>query len=193
MEDPRRPGLFRFHLARNCAVVNGVHVLLAIALGANFDGNPALTAKGAADYVAKYISKYGASRSVAARIGSILDDIITKLPENQTMTVTQLMAKAFMPLRCRTPRAAWRRGTSSGAWNAPSAPGGHSRRPAWTRSARKRTDPVCQRNYFEQKKCEEEYGSWYSSESDGVCQRGDVGHEKCDEEYGSWHASPAVL
>ena len=33
---------------------------------------------------------------MAARIGSILDDIVTRLPANKTMTVTQLMAKAFI-------------------------------------------------------------------------------------------------
>ena len=58
-EDPRRPGLFRLHLARNCAVVNSMHVMLAISLGANCDGQAVLITKGAADYVAKYISKYG--------------------------------------------------------------------------------------------------------------------------------------
>ena len=60
------------------------------------DAQTVLTAKGAADYVAKYISKYGAGSSVAARIGSILDDIITRQPENKTMTITQLMSKAFI-------------------------------------------------------------------------------------------------
>ena len=52
--------------------------------------------KGAADYVAKYISKYGAGQSVNARIGSILDDIITKLPEGKGATVASVMAKAFV-------------------------------------------------------------------------------------------------
>ena len=55
-----------------------------------------LTAKGTADYVAKYVSKYGAGQSVAARIGSIIDEIITRMPEKKTMTVTQLMAKALI-------------------------------------------------------------------------------------------------
>ena len=96
VEDPRRPGLFRLHLARNCAVVNSMHVLLAIALGANCDGQAVLTTKGAADYVAKYISKYGAGQSVHKHIANLLDDIVCNTPEGRTMTVSSLLAKAFI-------------------------------------------------------------------------------------------------
>ena len=42
------------------------------------------------------ISKYGAGQSVNARIGSLLDDIITKLPEDKKATVASIMAKAFI-------------------------------------------------------------------------------------------------
>ena len=49
LEDERRPGLWRLHLPRNCAHVNGHLVALAICLGANTDAQPVLTAKGVAD------------------------------------------------------------------------------------------------------------------------------------------------
>ena len=60
------------------------------------DAQVVATLKGAADYVATYISKYGAGQSVNARIGSLLDDIITRLPEDKKSTVASVMAKAFI-------------------------------------------------------------------------------------------------
>ena len=96
LEDERRKGLWRLHLPRNCAHVNSHIVALAIALGANTDGQAILTAKGVADYVCKYITKYGAGMSVSARIASLLDDIVTRVPEGKTMTVASLLAKAFI-------------------------------------------------------------------------------------------------
>ena len=75
LEDPRRKGLWRLHLPRNCAYVNSHLVAAAIVLCANSDCQPILTAKGVADYVCKYITKYGAGMSVAARVASLLDDI----------------------------------------------------------------------------------------------------------------------
>ena len=80
LEDERRKGLWRLHMPRNGPHLNGYIPLLMLALCANMDAQTVMTAKGAADNVAKYISKYGASQSVAARIGSILDDIVSKLP-----------------------------------------------------------------------------------------------------------------
>ena len=65
-------------------------------LGANSDCQPILTAKGVADYVCKYIMKYGAGMSVNARVASLLDDIISRVPEGRTMTVAPLLAKAFI-------------------------------------------------------------------------------------------------
>ena len=65
-------------------------------LGANSDCQPILTAKGVADYVCKYITKYGAGMSVNARVASLLDDIISRVPEGRTMTVAPLLAKAFI-------------------------------------------------------------------------------------------------
>ena len=48
---------------------------MAIVLCANSDCKAILTAKGVADYVCKYITKYGAGMSVTSRVTSLLDDI----------------------------------------------------------------------------------------------------------------------
>ena len=96
LEDPRRPGLWRLHLPRNCAQVSDHLIAGAIVLGANVNAQPVLTVKGAADYVTKYITKYGASQSVHARVTSLLDDIISKVPEHKTTTVASLLTKAFL-------------------------------------------------------------------------------------------------
>ena len=60
------------------------------------DAQVVATLNGAVDYVAKYISKYGAGQSVTARIGSLIDDIITRLPEGKKTTVCSVLSKAFM-------------------------------------------------------------------------------------------------
>ena len=65
-----------------------------MALGANCDGQAVLTTKGAADYVAKYISKYGAGQSVHKHVAT--EDIVCNTPEGRTMTVSSLLAKAFI-------------------------------------------------------------------------------------------------
>ena len=95
LEDERRPGLWRLHLPRNCAHVNGRLVALAMALGANTDCQPVLTAKGVADYVSKYITKYGAGMSVTSRISSLLDDIVSRC-NTETLTIASLLSKAFI-------------------------------------------------------------------------------------------------
>ena len=64
--------------------------------GANSDVQPALTVKDVADYVCKYITKYGSGMSVSSRIASLLDDIVSRVPEGKTMTVASLLAKAFI-------------------------------------------------------------------------------------------------
>ena len=91
-----RKGLWRLSLPRNCAYVNSHLVACAIVLGANSDCQPILTAKGVADYVCKYITKYGAGMSVTARIASLLDDIVSRLPEDKLTTVQSLISKAFI-------------------------------------------------------------------------------------------------
>ena len=96
VEDPRRKGLWRLSLPRNCAHVNSHLAAVAIVLCANSDCQPVLTAKGVADYVCKYITKYGAGMSVTSRVASLLDDIISRVPEGKTMTVASLLAKAFI-------------------------------------------------------------------------------------------------
>ena len=96
LEDERRRGLWRLGLSRNSPFINGFMVLAALWLCANEDGQVVTTAKGAADYVTKYITKYGAGQSVNARIGSIVDDIITRIPDGKTSTVASVLAKAFV-------------------------------------------------------------------------------------------------
>ena len=96
LEDPRRKGLWRLHMPRNCAHINSHLVAVAIALGANTDAQPILTAGGVADYVTKYMTKYGTGQSVMARVSSLLDDVISKLPEGKGATVAHVMAKAFI-------------------------------------------------------------------------------------------------
>ncbi len=96
LEDPRRKGLWRLNLPRNCAYVNSHLAAAAICLGANSDCQPILTAKGVADYVCKYVTKYGAGQSVTKRIASLLDDIVSRVPVGKTMTVASLLSKAFI-------------------------------------------------------------------------------------------------
>ena len=96
IEDDRRRDLWRLCLQRNSPFINGFMVLVAWFLCANMDAQVVATLKGAVDYVAKYISKYGAGQSVNARIGSLIDDIITKLPEGRKTTVASILAKAFV-------------------------------------------------------------------------------------------------
>ena len=67
LEDPRRKGLWRLSLPRNCAYVNSHLAAMAIVLCANSDCQPILTAKGVADYVCKYITKYGGSGAAGDR------------------------------------------------------------------------------------------------------------------------------
>ena len=71
LEDERRKDLWRLHMPRNGPHINGYIPMLMLALCANMDAQTVMTAKGAADYVAKYISKYGPGQSVAAKIGSV--------------------------------------------------------------------------------------------------------------------------
>ena len=44
----------------------------------------------------KYITKYGAGQSVSSRIASLLDNIVSRVPDGKTMTVASLLAKAFI-------------------------------------------------------------------------------------------------
>ena len=96
IEDERRKDLWRLFLPRNSPYLNGYMALVILYLCANMDAQVVVTAKGAADYVAKYISKYGAGQSVNARIASLIDDIITRLPEEKKSTIASVMSKAFI-------------------------------------------------------------------------------------------------
>ena len=55
-----------------------------------------LTATGAADYVAKYISKYGSGSTVASHVAHLIDDIICKQDPGHKMTIASLLSKAFV-------------------------------------------------------------------------------------------------
>ena len=96
IEDDRRRDLWRLYLPRNSPHINGYMPLVTLFLCANMDAHVVTTAKGAVEYVAKYISKYGAGQSVNARIASIIDDIITRLPEEKKSTIASVMSKAFI-------------------------------------------------------------------------------------------------
>ena len=104
-EKPRRKGLWRLHLPRNCAHVNSHLVALAIVLGANTDCQPILTAKGVADYMCKSITKYGAGQSVTSRIAFLLDDIVSHVPESSMMTIASLLATAGPLQSLKPPKA----------------------------------------------------------------------------------------
>ena len=83
-------------MPRNSPYLNGYMPLVILWLCANMDAQVVVTAKGAADYVAKYISEYGAGQSVNARIASLIDDIITRIPEEKKTTIASVMSKAFI-------------------------------------------------------------------------------------------------
>ena len=105
LEDQCRKGLWRLHLPRNCAHVNSHLVALAIVLGANTDCQPILTAKGVADYMCKYITKYGAGQSVTSRIAFLLDDIVSHVPESSMMTIASLLTTAGPLQSLKPPKA----------------------------------------------------------------------------------------
>jgi hypothetical protein len=96
LEDERRRNLWRLFLSRNSPYFNAIHLPMLFFLCANVDGQVVTTQKGAADYVTKHITKYGAGQSVNARVASLLDDIITKLPAEKKATVASIMSKAFI-------------------------------------------------------------------------------------------------
>ena len=96
LEDERRKDLWRLFLSRNSPYINGIILSMLFFLCANVDAQVVTTLKGASDYVCKYITKYGAGQSVNARVASLIDDIITKLPEDKKYTVAGVMAKAFI-------------------------------------------------------------------------------------------------
>ena len=96
IEDSHRRGLWRLYLPRNQQQINSHLPDICVVLGANSDAQIVASLKGARDYVAKYISKYGAGQTVNSRIASILDEIVSKTPEGHTMTISSLLSKAFI-------------------------------------------------------------------------------------------------
>ena len=46
--------------------------------------------------MAEYISKHGVGQSAKARIASLIDDIITRLPEEKKTTIARVMVRTFI-------------------------------------------------------------------------------------------------
>ena len=96
LEDPRRKGLYRLHTRRNCHHLNAHDPLKAIALVANVDDQVVLTIQAAINYLTKYMGKLGTGHTATSRIGGLLDDILCRMQDHETMTVTSLLSKLFI-------------------------------------------------------------------------------------------------
>ena len=96
LEDPKRKGLYRLHTRRNCHHVNSHDPLKAMALVANVDDQVVLTIQAAINYLTKYMGKLGTGHTATSRIGGLLDDILCRMQDHDTMTVTSLLSKLFI-------------------------------------------------------------------------------------------------
>ena len=96
LEDPKRKGLYRVHTRRNCHHVNSHDPLKAMALVANVDDQVVLTIQAAINYLTKYMGKLGTGHTATSRIGGLLDDILCRMQDHDTMTVTPLLSKLFI-------------------------------------------------------------------------------------------------
>ena len=96
LEDPRRKGLYRLYPRRNCHHVNTHDPLKAIGLVANVDDQVVLTIQAAINYLTKYMGKLGTGHTATSRIGGLLDDILCRMQDHETMTVTSLLSKLFI-------------------------------------------------------------------------------------------------
>ena len=96
LEDARRKGLYRLYTRRNCHHVNTNDPLKAIGLVANVDDQVVLTIQAAINYLTKYMGKLGTGHTATSRIGGLLDDILCRMQDHETMTVTSLLAKLFI-------------------------------------------------------------------------------------------------
>ena len=95
-EDPRRRALFRLYCRRNCHHMNTHDPLKAIGLVANVDDQVVLTVQAAVNYLTKYLGKVGGGQTASGRIGTLIDDIVCRLPDEKTMTVVSLLSKLFI-------------------------------------------------------------------------------------------------
>ena len=96
LEDPRRKGLYRLYARRNCHHVNTHDPLKAMGLVANVDDQVVLTIQAAVNYLTKYMGKLGSGHTATSRIGGLLDDILRRMRDDETMTVTSLLSKLFI-------------------------------------------------------------------------------------------------
>ena len=63
---------------------------------ANVDDQVVLTIQAAVNYLTKYMGKLGSGHTATSRIGGLLDDILRRMRDDETMTVTSLLSKLFI-------------------------------------------------------------------------------------------------
>ena len=96
LEDLVKKELFRLYTRRNCHSMNSHDPLVAIGLGANTDEQVILTLHAMIKYLTKYLSKLGPASTVEGRVGSFIDEIVSKMKDNETMTVASMLSKLFI-------------------------------------------------------------------------------------------------
>eukprot|EP00435_Cladocopium_sp_Y103_P007326 s4938_g2.t1 len=96
VEDPRRKGVYRLYTRRNCHHVNTHDPLKAMGLVANGDDQVVLTVQASVNYLTKYMGKLGGGHTATGRIGSLIDSMICKMRDTETMTVAALLSKLFI-------------------------------------------------------------------------------------------------
>ena len=96
LEDPRRKSLFRLYTRRNCHHINTHDPLMAMGLVANVDDQVVLTVQAAVNYLTKYMGKLGGGHTAQGRISALIDDIVCRMGDRDTMTVASLLSKLFI-------------------------------------------------------------------------------------------------
>ena len=96
LEDPRRKALYRLYTRRNCHHMNTHDPLKAMGLVANVDDQVVLTVQAAVIYLTKYLGKLGGGHTASGRIGGLIDEIISKMQDTETMSVASLLSKLFI-------------------------------------------------------------------------------------------------
>ncbi len=96
LEDARRKALFRLYTRRNCHHLNTHDPLKAMGLVANVDDQVVLTVQAAVNYLTKYMGKLGGGHSAQSRISGLIDDIVCRMGDRDTMTVSSLLSKLFI-------------------------------------------------------------------------------------------------
>ena len=65
-------------------------------LVANVDDQVVLTVQAAVNYLTKYMGKIGGGHSAQSRISGLIDDIVCRMGDRETMTVASLLSKLFI-------------------------------------------------------------------------------------------------